>query len=156
MPKKSRLAVAAALFVLLSVTIAVPAASASSRIYPTDYNQADNIFSDLQKIAGQHNGFVAYHKGHCYQESSKSWVGHAKKDVASVKTMLNALWKLSSGQRKKKVFRDLVKAERLLKGWGQGQILAKLNTCKKMPSSNNKVQQALQDVYTDLGNPNGY
>lgn len=155
MPKAFVVAVVAGLLVLVSITSALPIAFASSP-WPGKYNQSYMAFMDLQKVGGQHNSYASYHKGHCGQESSKGWVGRAKKDVASVKGELKALWKMSPNQRKKKVFRDLVKADKLLKSWGQGQIVLKLNTCKRMPTGNSAIQQALATVYADIGNPNGY
>ena len=155
MPGKFRLALVAAVIFLLSVAVA-PTFAAPSQVISTSYNKSLLAFQNLKQIGGQHNTFVSYHRGRCALESGKSWTGKARRIVAGVKGYLKALWKLSAQQRKKRVFKDLVHADRLLKGWAQGQIVDRLGTCKKMPTGSYNVQQGLSTVANDLGIQGGY
>jgi hypothetical protein len=154
-PEKLRLAVALPFIaiLLLGSTLAVLASTAS---YPAMYNQGILNYQDLKDVSQHHNSFVRSHKNHCGSEMSKSWSGKAKRAEASTKSLLKALSKLNSKQKKKKVYHDLVRALTLLKGWGQGQITSKLGTCKKMPSQSYNVTQAFVTVAIDLGLPPEY
>jgi hypothetical protein len=119
------------------------------------YNRSLSDFQSLQYIYAQHTSFVT-HRSNCAGEKSKAYMRTAQRDVHDVQSILNILKRASNKTKKLQVYRDLLRAARELKAWGQKQIVASLGTCKRGRDQSASIQKALTTVSRDLGLSGGY
>ena len=114
------------------------------------FNSASDTYTALQNAATAHNTFVKHHSSACASEHGKWWVSKVPQDLAQVGRLQSRLSQASAAQKKKAVYRDLVKTAHDLKHWTQTAITPRLGTCKVMAAQSSKVDLDLSNVCNDL------
>ena len=114
------------------------------------FNSASDTYTALQNAATAHNTFVKHHSSACASEHGKWWVSKVPQDLAQVGRLQSRLSQASAAQKKKAVYRDVVKTAHDLKHWTQTAITPRLDTCKVMAAQSSKVDLDLSNVCNDL------
>ncbi|HZT97080.1 MAG TPA: hypothetical protein VFB34_09615 [Chloroflexota bacterium] len=148
------IAIAVTLAVSISAFGGIAAAKGPS--YTTLTLNSESVYDSLRnQVAGKHNSFASKHKA-CKSEVSQKWDKTAHSDMGQVKGILKQMARFNTKQKKKQVYKDLVKVDKLLKTWAKKDIIKLLGTCKKMPRDNQGIDNGFNKVDNDLGITGGY